>query len=199
MKTAFVSLALPLLLLSPPNQGQQTILVTGRVTDSTSNAGIQAANVRVTELGVSVGTDMAGRYRIVLPERHHGSDIVVQVRAIGFRPQQKLVKLSADSVTADFALVVDVNKLHEVLVTGVSDATETKKLGFSVSQVYGSTAANPAFAAAASPMPPSQNLPGRYRPVDNTESYDRIVDNPFLGARDNSLSTFSVDVDRASY
>jgi Ca-activated chloride channel family protein len=47
--------------------------------------------------------------------------------------------------------------------------------------------------------PPPQHLPGRYRPVDNTESYDRIVDNPFLGARANPLSTFSVDVDRASY
>lgn len=33
----------------------------------------------------------------------------------------------------------------------------------------------------------------------NTESYDRIRDNPFLAARDNPLSTFSVDVDTASY
>ena len=33
----------------------------------------------------------------------------------------------------------------------------------------------------------------------NTEAYDRIVDNPFLAARDNPLSTFSIDVDTASY
>ncbi len=33
----------------------------------------------------------------------------------------------------------------------------------------------------------------------NTESYDRIVDNPFLAAAVNPLSTFGVDVDRASY
>lgn len=33
----------------------------------------------------------------------------------------------------------------------------------------------------------------------NTESYDRIVDNPFLDARQNPLSTFSIDVDTASY
>jgi Ca-activated chloride channel family protein len=50
-----------------------------------------------------------------------------------------------------------------------------------------------------SPTPLPQDLRGRNRPVDNTESYDRVVDNPFLGARDNPLSTFSVDVDRASY
>ena len=33
----------------------------------------------------------------------------------------------------------------------------------------------------------------------STATYDRILENPFLDARDNPLSTFSIDVDRASY
>jgi Ca-activated chloride channel family protein len=33
----------------------------------------------------------------------------------------------------------------------------------------------------------------------NTEEYDRIVDNPFLKTLDNPISTFSIDVDTASY
>ena len=33
----------------------------------------------------------------------------------------------------------------------------------------------------------------------NTEAYQRIVDNPFLRVADNPLSTFSIDVDTASY
>jgi Ca-activated chloride channel family protein len=33
----------------------------------------------------------------------------------------------------------------------------------------------------------------------NTAAYDHIVENPFLVARDNPLSTFSIDVDTASY
>jgi len=33
----------------------------------------------------------------------------------------------------------------------------------------------------------------------NTEAYDRVVDNPFLRATQNPLSTFSIDVDRAAY
>ena len=199
MKPALVSLVLPLVFLYPPGQGQPAILVTGRVTDSTSMAGLQAANVRVTEAGVSVGTDPGGAYRFMLPQNYKGKKVTVQVRAIGYRPQQKLVRLSTDSLMVDFVLGVDVNRLSEVLVTGVTDATGLKSLGFSVSKVYGSTAANPAIGAVAATVPPTQSLPGRYRPVDNTESYDRIVDNPFLGARDNPLSTFSVDVDRASY
>jgi len=33
----------------------------------------------------------------------------------------------------------------------------------------------------------------------NTEGYSRVVDNPFLNVANNPLSTFSIDVDTASY
>jgi len=39
----------------------------------------------------------------------------------------------------------------------------------------------------------------RYRPDFNTEEYDRIYENQFLLSLDNPLSTFSIDVDTASY
>lgn len=38
-----------------------------------------------------------------------------------------------------------------------------------------------------------------YWPGHNTEAYDNIVDNPFLEVVQNPLSTFSIDVDTASY
>lgn len=45
-------------------------------------------------------------------------------------------------------------------------------------------------------MPEPQERPG----ADfNTEAYDRIVENPFLAAAENPLSTFAIDVDTASY
>jgi Ca-activated chloride channel family protein len=37
------------------------------------------------------------------------------------------------------------------------------------------------------------------RPPFNTEAYDHIADNPFLAVMENPLSTFSIDVDKASY
>ena len=40
--------------------------------------------------------------------------------------------------------------------------------------------------------------PGSQQPF-NTEAYDRIVDNPYLDVVANPLSTFSIDVDTASY
>jgi Ca-activated chloride channel homolog len=42
-------------------------------------------------------------------------------------------------------------------------------------------------------------LPGRYRQDFNTATYDKVDENPFLPAATNPLSTFSIDVDTASY
>ena len=45
-----------------------------------------------------------------------------------------------------------------------------------------------------------EQLPPGYKDVDyNTEQYDKITDNPFLDVKQNPLSTFSIDVDTASY
>jgi Ca-activated chloride channel family protein len=44
-------------------------------------------------------------------------------------------------------------------------------------------------------MPPIKRQHGQF----NTESYDYIADNPFLDVAENPLSTFSIDVDTASY
>jgi len=41
--------------------------------------------------------------------------------------------------------------------------------------------------------------PSRYRQDFNTAAYDKIEENPFLPAATNPLSTFSIDVDTASY
>jgi Ca-activated chloride channel family protein len=238
MKRSLVGLSFPLLLLAPPNQQSRTLLLTGRVTDSTSARELQGAQIRIVELNVSVGTDERGRYRIHLPGQHRGQDIPVQVRSIGFKPQAKTVRLAGDSTTLDFALTVDVNRLSEVAITGVTGATETKKLAFTVDKVpegASPPASNPSPTGspspAATPPPPGNPGPqpatiqlrgansiavgspapnaattlptaavhGWTSSVDNAESYERIRDNPFLRPRDNPLSTFSVDVDRASY
>ncbi len=51
------------------------------------------------------------------------------------------------------------------------------------------------------PVPPAleEKPPVLRRPDFNTEAYDRIVENAFLAVRENPLSTFSIDVDTASY
>ncbi len=51
----------------------------------------------------------------------------------------------------------------------------------------------PAYQAEAERAPGTRNQPF------HTEAYDRIVENPFLAVKENPLSTFSIDVDTASY
>jgi Ca-activated chloride channel family protein len=59
----------------------------------------------------------------------------------------------------------------------------------------------PAAEQAADTAPRDKADGAELRPGDrfNTESYARIYENPFFKAQDNPLSTFSVDVDTASY
>jgi Ca-activated chloride channel family protein len=202
MKPAYVSFALSLLLLAPAKQGQQTIVIQGRVTDATRGVGIAGANVRIIGAQVSVGSVDSGHYRIVLAARFRGQEVELNVRAIGYKPATRTMKLVSDTNTVDFALQVDANRLDEVVVTGVTAGNSTitirgtKSLpGVSSAVPQPASTPTPAFTIDGA----RQHIPGRNRPVDNTESYDRIVDNPFLGAATNPLSTFSVDVDRASY
>ena len=49
------------------------------------------------------------------------------------------------------------------------------------------------------PHPPPRRHRPRPRPDFNTESYGRIVENPFVRVEDDPRSTFSIDVDTASY
>ncbi|SIO65126.1 prepilin-type processing-associated H-X9-DG domain-containing protein [Singulisphaera sp. GP187] len=55
------------------------------------------------------------------------------------------------------------------------------------------------FAPAGQPVAAHAARTGLTSTVANTEDYDHVVDNPFLRVRDEPLSTFSVDVDTASY
>lgn len=76
---------------------------------------------------------------------------------------------------------------------------------------YGGLALNPPAPAPPMPMKRAYNYaagrgetteaepPSRYRQDFNTATYDKVEENPFLPAATNPLSTFSIDVDTASY
>ncbi|HEX8490766.1 MAG TPA: von Willebrand factor type A domain-containing protein, partial [Chthoniobacterales bacterium] len=66
---------------------------------------------------------------------------------------------------------------------------------------FGAVAGMTNFAALGEDRPESSepNLPSRYRQDFNTATYDKVEENSFLPAATNPLSTFSIDVDTASY
>ncbi len=113
----------------------QNVTITGKVL---SDAGqpLYGANVVIETLQISVGTTAQGVYTIVVPgARARGQIVNMRVRAIGYQPQVMNVQLSPGTQTHNFEMKIDVNRLNQVVVTGVAGATEVKKLAFSVAQV----------------------------------------------------------------
>ena len=114
----------------------QRAIITGTVKSAQGQA-LQAANVRIATLNVSVGTDVDGAYRIaVARELVNGQTVTLSVRAVGYTPQTKEITISEGTQNHDFTLVFDVNRVSEVVVAGNrADTVRTllgKRLAFTV-------------------------------------------------------------------
>ncbi|HUQ19168.1 MAG TPA: SusC/RagA family TonB-linked outer membrane protein [Gemmatimonadaceae bacterium] len=134
--TRFLASALAALAFVAPALAQgQGAVISGRVM-SEQGQPIVGANVYINDLNISVGTSQSGNFTITIPQaRLTGASVNLRVRAIGYQPQMKVVTLNAGSQTANFDLRRDVTQLGEVVVTGVSTATETVKLPFTVAHL----------------------------------------------------------------
>lgn len=130
-----VPVAAALLIVPQVAQAQGPAVITG-VVKSEFGDPLENANVYIVELAISVGTNATGRYTINIPaDRVRGQAVQIRARAIGYKADIKPLTLRAGNQTFDFSLQKDVNRLQEVVTTGVTGATEQKKLAFSVAQV----------------------------------------------------------------
>lgn len=113
----------------------QDAVISGRViTDRQEPLG--SATLFIEELRLTSNTASDGRYTISVPAaRVRGQEVVLRVRAIGFKPGSKALTLVAGAQTIDFTLVYDVNLLQAVVVTGVQEATEAVKVPFFVARI----------------------------------------------------------------
>jgi Ca-activated chloride channel family protein len=178
------------------------LIISGRVTDS-STTPLAQVQVALSEKRVGAITGADGRYRIVVPD-YAGEALTVLARRIGFAPGTHTIRPSADTVTLDFVLATSAISLNEVVVTGTAATIERRSLGSAVAHV----------SVAGSPPPTTTSDAKRQRVVEkeatafgrrnadpgfNTEGYDVIAENPFLRTASTPRSTFSIDVDHASY
>ena len=125
MKPALVSFVLVLLTAckditepSPPRlhdpDDSRPVVITGRVINGSTNAGIIAANVRVLDAG-SVGTDESGRFGLALPGRFRGRELALQVRAIGFKALNVPIRLTNDTVSVDLPITLSIFQMGCIL------------------------------------------------------------------------------------
>jgi len=113
----------------------QNAVLTGKVL-SDVGAPLEAANVLIVELAVSVRTNAQGQYSITIPAaRVQGQAVALRVRAIGYQQGVLGIRVTAGSQTHDFELKKDINRLSEVVVTGSMEGTERAKVPFSVGRV----------------------------------------------------------------
>lgn len=122
-------------LVLPTRADGQAATISGKVT-SESGQPVEAANVYINQLGASVGTNAAGVYTIVIPAaRVSGQKVHLRVRGIGHLSQMREVTINPGLQTQNFTLQADVNRLSEVVVTGVVEGTERAKVPFSIGRV----------------------------------------------------------------
>ena len=168
----------------PPVPRGPTGRIEGRVTDGTSGQLLHEAAITVVGINLSTLTNQAGNYS--LPNVPVGEN-TVKVRLLGYEAQERQVTVAAGRATvADFALEVSAVSLDEIVGRGIS-AVELKK----AVPVGGVTQALEGRVPGVKSVGPP--------PDPNTESYARIVENDFRLVSASPLSTFAIDVDRASY
>src|SRR5690606_6764788 len=115
----------------------------------------------------------------------------------GYQPAQKSIALTSDSVRADLSVVASVIVLEEMVALPMErKAARARQYAEALDASAAATGAPPMVAGQGAIQAPPYRVP---REPWNTESYAAIDENAFLSVHANPLSTFSIDVDRASY
>jgi TonB-linked SusC/RagA family outer membrane protein len=104
---------------------EQTI--TGKVNSAEDGSALPGVNVVLKGTTQGTTTSVDGSYTLVVP-----TDGVLVFSFIGFKTLEVAV---GSRVIIDIKLEVDVTQLSEIVVTGVGDATDTRKLSVSVAKI----------------------------------------------------------------
>ena len=169
----------------------RAVVIQGTVTDANTTLPLVGASVGVGNSSLRTLSDQQGRYRLVISQPASGdTSVLVRALRIGYSPASRTVPLTSDSTTVDFALQPVQVQLNEVVVTAaVGSAAKRAMVGSSIAR-----------APAAVPYAVRERREGlRSDVIHNTEAYDPIAENPFVATSEAARSTFSIDVDHASY
>ena len=203
--------------------GFSSVRLSGTVLDGPSQTPVEGVRIQVT-YGEKTGEGSRGRmlgtfsqrngtFRLDLPNAVLPSSASILVTRLGYTSLRQNVTLDSAGVTVAVNLQRSVMALQEVKVAA-APAPQVRQTGsvaaalpsgaavvqdFSGRGVAGGIARGIERGLAVQTTEQPRSLPHPGDAGGNREQYDRIEDNPFLGVRSNPLSTFSVDVDRASY
>jgi Ca-activated chloride channel family protein len=156
----------------------QSRTITGKVVDS---SGLPLSGVNVTVKGTNKGvvTDQQGNYKLEIST----DDKVLQFSMVGFvTVSEKINGRTIINVIMNEAIVT----MNEMVVTGYGSKKDLASKSF------------PMAAPSAAGYEGRHSF-SRHNSNFNTEGYAGIEENGFKNVLNNPLSTFSIDVDNASY
>ena len=112
-----------------PDLGKVTLsgIITERITGET----LPGVNIYIPDLKTGAVSNMDGSYKI---ENLPSSKVLVQVTYTGYKSISEIIDLSL-TTTYDFALEEAVNELHEIVVTGLTNALEQNRTPTPISTI----------------------------------------------------------------
>lgn len=190
-------------------------IVSGIIIDDKGKA-IPFATIMEKGTKNGVASDEKGKFTLKVSK----VDATIVISAVGFDARE--IKLGSGTTNLSVALVASSSDLSEVVVTAYGIKKKQAERSYSTqtitgSQLFGSIASSSGYYAPLSGKASGIQITKSNKPgvdvadnytrtvadsVDrefNTEDYDAIIENRFLKVEDNPLSTFSIDVDAASY
>ena len=163
--------------------------ISGRVTDS-SGSPVTGAIIMVKGQSTATSTDSTGYFSLTIPD----DTKIIVISAVGF--DTKEIKITSSNDPLKIILNDTIKELQEVVVMGYSSKIVRSLQGSASGVIIRGSRSTKANRKNKHLPYTSNHLP---QPNFNTEDYDNIVENRFLKTSVNPLSTFSIDVDGASY
>jgi Ca-activated chloride channel homolog len=217
----------PVLLLMFAFHPVNSFTVTGKVTDAEGNP-INRASVFVKGTNTGVMTSMDGSYSITVADLS-STLVFSYVGYKTFEVKVNSKPLVDGKTVIDVSLLPSGGELSEVVVIGYATMRKKDMTGSVATTVPGGAPVSFGSTPLAGKVagldvkggrrsarkvkgrgvsganrkdalcPAFGNVPADKKEDFNTEAYDNITENKFLRVADNPLSTFSIDVDAASY
>jgi Ca-activated chloride channel family protein len=180
----------PVLIVLVAFRPVKSYTISGTVTDATGQP-VARASVMVKGTTIGTSTDFKGFFKLSVPD--NGNTLIIS--AVGFDTKEISVN---GKTSVSITLVATTKSMQEVVVMGYAPVKKMSVTG-STSTLYGSVP-GVQISQANGDMQYyyKKDEQGLYDDFDR-EGYDKITENKFLKATDNPLSTFSIDVDAASY
>ncbi|MBO9153420.1 von Willebrand factor type A domain-containing protein [Chitinophaga sp. GCM10012297] len=190
----FLLAAFPVLMACAQNKTEKTI--TGQVVSATDQLPVPGARVVFAGTRFTAVTDSAGSFSF----KSKMDSVTIHVLFIGYMPLQQRVSMNASNIRMELRETQEA--LKDVVVAGYGKPKKDKTVSekdFKFPPLANDAEVKMEEVVAAGVVSPPPGAVYCFVEAPNTNEFSSISENKFHTVQNEPLSTFSADVDRASY